>query len=42
MSYSACLEWFEDWVSVEKPILLDKYDLSYWMEEMIDAKKMFL
>jgi hypothetical protein len=43
MPYSACLEWFEDWISINPPLLLDEYDLVTWMEEeMNDANKMFI
>jgi len=43
MSYSTCLEWFEDWISAAPPVLVDAYDLSRWMnDEMNDATKVFL
>jgi hypothetical protein len=43
MSYSACLEWFDDWISVDPPVLVDEWDLSHWMaDEMKDAIKLFL
>jgi hypothetical protein len=43
MSYSVCLEWFEDWISADTPVLVDTYDLSRWMdEEMNDATKLFI
>ena len=43
MSYSVCLEWFEDWISADAPVLVDTYDLSRWMDtEMNDATKLFL
>ena len=43
MSYSACLEWFDDWISVDPPVLVDEWDVSHWMaDEMKDAIKLFL
>lgn len=43
MSYSVCLEWFEDWISADPPVLVDTYDLSRWMdEEMNEATKLFI
>jgi len=43
MPYSACIDWFEDWISVEAPTLVDEYDLSAWMEEeMNTVNKLFI
>jgi hypothetical protein len=43
MVYTACAEWFQDWVDAEPPTLVDEYDLSQWMEhEMRGAIEMFL
>jgi hypothetical protein len=43
MVYSACAEWFNDWVSVNPVELEDEWDLSEWMtHEMYPATQMFL
>ena len=43
MVYSACVAWFEDWISVSPPTLNDEWDLAQWMEtDMKDATQMFL
>ncbi len=43
MVYSACVEWFNDWVSADPPVLRDMWDLAQWMEqEMHTATQMFL
>ena len=43
MPYSACLEWFNDWVSVDPPVLLDEYDVEEWIvNEMSEASKLFI
>ena len=43
MVYSACTEWFNDWVSVNPVELEDEWDLSEWMtHEMHPATQMFL
>jgi YqaJ-like viral recombinase domain len=43
MSYSTCLEWFEDWIMADPPVLVDTYDVSRWMnDEMNEATKVFL
>jgi hypothetical protein len=43
MVYSACTEWFNDWVSVNPVELEDEWDLSDWMtHEMHPAAQTFL
>ena len=43
MVYSACTEWFNDWVSAHPVELEDEWDLSDWMtHEMHPAAQMFL
>lgn len=43
MVYSACTEWFNDWVSANPVELEDEWDLSEWMaNEMHSATQMFL
>ena len=43
MVYSACAEWFNDWVSSHPVELDDEWDLSEWMtHEMYPATQMFL
>lgn len=44
MVYSACAEWFQDWIDGgDSPQLVDEYDLSQWMEhEMREAIEMFI
>jgi hypothetical protein len=43
MVYSACTEWFNDWVSTHPVELVDEWDLSEWMtHEMYPATQMFL
>jgi hypothetical protein len=43
MVYSACTEWFNDWVSANPVELEDEWDLSEWMtHEMHPATQMFL
>ena len=43
MVYSACTEWFNDWVSAHPVELEDEWDLSEWMtHEMHPATQMFL
>ncbi len=43
MVYSACVEWLNDWVSIDPPNLLDEWDLSHWVEtEMHQAMETFL
>lgn len=43
MVYSACAEWFNDWVSAYPVELVDEWDLSEWMtHEMYPATQMFL
>ncbi len=43
MVYTACVEWFEDWIAADPPQLYDSWDLSEWMEtEMKAATSVFL
>jgi len=43
MVYSACVAWFEDWISANPPTLCDDWDLAQWMEtDMKEATQMFL
>ena len=43
MPYSASIQWLDDWINVDPPLLLDEYDLVEWMEqEMNEANKMFI
>jgi hypothetical protein len=43
MVYSACTEWFNDWVSTHPVELVDEWDLSEWMSnEMYEATQIFL
>lgn len=43
MVYSACIDWLNDWVETNPPLLLDELDLSQWMEnEMREATDMFI
>lgn len=43
MVYSACAEWFNDWVSTHPVELVDEWDLSEWMtHEMYPATQIFL
>ena len=43
MVYSACIEWFQDWLDADLPTLEDEWDASEWMrEEMEAATRMFI
>lgn len=43
MVFSACVAWFEDWVSANPEVFVDEWDLAQWMEhEMQAATQTFL
>ena len=43
MVYSACVEWFQDWVAAAPPTLHDEWDVQRWMDDdMHDATRVFL
>lgn len=43
MVYSACIEWFQDWIDADPPILEDEWDTCEWItEEMTAATRMFV
>jgi hypothetical protein len=43
MVYSACIEWFQDWLDADPPTLVDEWDASEWMtHEMESATRMFI
>lgn len=43
MVYSACIEWFQDWLDADPPILEDEWDTSEWItHEMESATRMFI
>jgi hypothetical protein len=43
MVYSSCIDWLNDWVEANPPLLLDEWDLSQWIDtEMRDAIDTFI
>jgi hypothetical protein len=43
MVYSACIEWFQDWLDADTPTIEDEWDASEWItHEMEAATRMFI
>lgn len=43
MVYTACIEWLDDWLAADPPILRDEYDFAQWMTHtMRSATECFL
>jgi len=43
MPYSVSIQWLDDWIMADPPLLVDEYDLTDWMDqEMNEANKFFI